>query len=43
MPCPDRRVTGLDAPAPYAANLEALTFPTYENVYRAVKKTLNVA
>lgn len=37
LDAPVQRVTGADVPAPYAENLEALSFPTAENVITAVE------
>lgn len=40
LDAPPTRVNGADVPAPYAKNLEALAFPTVEDVIRAVRATL---
>lgn len=37
---PVERVTGADVPAPYASNLEAQCYPTDQNIYDAVKRSL---
>lgn len=42
LDAPIFRVTGADVPTPYAANLEALAFPTAQNVVNSVKHTLNL-
>jgi pyruvate dehydrogenase E1 component beta subunit len=41
LDAPFTRVTGLDIPLPYAANLEAMSLPQVENVVAAVKSILN--
>ena len=40
MDAPVERVTGVDVPMPYAVNLEKLTIPQKENIYNAVKRTV---
>lgn len=40
LDAPVERVTGADVPTPYAANLEALSFPTPEVVARVAKRAL---
>lgn len=40
LDAPPTRVNGADVPAPYAKNLEALAYPTVEEVVHAVKATL---
>jgi pyruvate dehydrogenase E1 component beta subunit len=42
LDAPIFRVTGADVPTPYAANLEALAFPTAQNVVNSVKHTLGL-
>ncbi len=41
LDAPFTRVTGVDIPLPYAANLEAMSLPQVENVIAAVKSILN--
>jgi pyruvate dehydrogenase E1 component beta subunit len=43
LDAPVGRVTGAEVPTPYAANLEALSFPQVEDVIRQVKQTLGKA
>ena len=40
LDAPPTRVNGADVPAPYARNLEALAYPTVDEVIAAVKATL---
>jgi pyruvate dehydrogenase E1 component beta subunit len=40
LDAPIYRVTGADIPTPYAANLEALSFPQTQNVINTVLKAL---
>lgn len=40
LDAPVRRVTGAEVPTPYAANLEALSFPQTADVIAAIKQTL---
>ena len=40
LDAPPTRVNGADVPAPYARNLEALAYPTVEDVLAAVRATL---
>lgn len=43
LDAPVGRVTGAEVPTPYAANLEAMSFPQAEDVIRQVKQTLGKA
>eukprot|EP00775_Hariotina_reticulata_P013465 gene13465-13591_t len=43
LDAPVGRVAGAEVPTPYAANLEALSFPRTEDVIRQVKQTLGKA
>lgn len=40
LDAPVERVTGLDIPMPYAANLEALCLPNVNNLLSATKRAL---
>ena len=40
LDAPPTRVNGADVPAPYARNLEALAFPTVDDIIAAVRATL---
>lgn len=40
LDAPPTRVNGADVPAPYAKNLEALAYPSVDDVLRAVRATL---
>jgi pyruvate dehydrogenase E1 component beta subunit len=40
LDAPPTRVNGADVPAPYARNLEALAYPSVEDVVKAVRATL---
>jgi pyruvate dehydrogenase E1 component beta subunit len=40
LDAPPTRVNGADVPAPYAKNLEAIAYPTVDELVRAVKATL---
>jgi len=40
LDAPPTRVNGADVPAPYAKNLEALAYPTVDEILRAVRATL---
>lgn len=40
LDAPPTRVNGADVPAPYARNLEALAYPTVEDIMQAVRATL---
>ena len=39
LDAPVERVTGVEVPMPYAANLEAAALPTVEDIVRLAKKT----
>lgn len=43
LDAPVGRVAGAEVPTPYAANLEALSFPTKDNIIHQVKRTLGRA
>lgn len=43
LDAPVGRVTGAEVPTPYAANLEALSFPTKVNIVHQIKRTLGRA
>jgi pyruvate dehydrogenase E1 component beta subunit len=43
LDAPVGRVTGAEVPTPYAANLEALSFPTKVNIVHQIKRTLGMA
>jgi pyruvate dehydrogenase E1 component beta subunit len=40
LDAPPTRVNGLDVPAPYARNLEALAYPTVDDILQAARATL---
>lgn len=43
LDAPPERITGVDVPMPYAANLEAAALPQVDDVVTAVKRTLNIS
>lgn len=43
LDAPVGRVAGAEIPTPYAANLEAMSFPKVENIVQQVKATLGRA
>jgi pyruvate dehydrogenase E1 component beta subunit len=43
LDAPVGRVCGAEVPTPYAANLEAMVFPTKENIIHQIKRTLGRA
>ena len=42
LDAPPERITGVDVPMPYAANLEAAALPQIDDIIRVTKKILNV-
>jgi pyruvate dehydrogenase E1 component beta subunit len=43
LDAPVERVTGVEVPMPYAANLEAAALPTVDDIVRLAKKTAGKA
>lgn len=39
LDAPPERITGVDIPLPYAANLEQLSLPQVDNIVNAIKRT----
>jgi pyruvate dehydrogenase E1 component beta subunit len=41
LDAPVERLTGIDVPMPYAANLEKAAIPQIDNIVNAIRKTMS--